>query len=125
MVNGGITHQETVSKWNDMQEFTVLCTYHPASRVVNQTLSRAYKPEIEEYLKAKIDKLESTKAVNDFLQEYNAGNATSKGMRYLLNHWLDIGEKIRKEHNKSFYLTANASADFKRYVSILTLFYFL
>lgn len=93
-------YQESISKWNDMPEFTVFCTYHPAGRVVNQTLSRAYKPETEEYLKAKIDKLKSKKAVNDFLQEYNTENATSKGMRYLLNHWLDIGEKIRKEYNK-------------------------
>jgi uracil-DNA glycosylase len=94
-------YQETVFKWNDMQEVTVFCTYHPAGRVVNQTLSRLYSPETEKYLKEKIDKLKSTKAVNDFLQEYNTKNATSKGMRYLLNHWLDIGEKIRKEQGKS------------------------
>jgi uracil-DNA glycosylase len=107
-------YQETIFKWNDMQEFTVFCTYHPAGRVVNQTLSREYKSKTEEYLKAKIDKLESKKAVNNFLQEYSTENATSKGMRYLLNHWLDIGEKIRKEYNKSFQPTANASAEFKR-----------
>lgn len=108
-------YQETVSKWNDMPEFTVFCTYHPAARVVNQTLSKLYKPETEEYLKTKIDKLEPTKSVNDFLQEYNnTENATSKGMRYLLNHWLDIGEKIRKGHNKSFQPIAHTSGNFKQ-----------
>jgi predicted RNA binding protein YcfA (HicA-like mRNA interferase family) len=31
-------------------------------------------------------------------------NHGSKGMRYLLNHWLDIGEKIRKSNTNHYNL---------------------
>lgn len=83
-------YQETISEWNNIPEFTVFCTYHPAAKTVNMTLPKMYNSETETYLKEKTKKLNSPESVEKFLSEYD-----SKGMRYLLNHWLDIGIKIR------------------------------
>ena len=84
-----------------MSTFTIFCTYHPAAKVVNQTLSRAYTSKTEKYLESKIANLESKESVNKFLLEYkDTSNARVKGMKYLLNHWLDIGVKIRLEYRK-------------------------
>lgn len=95
-------YQEIVSQWSNLPKFTVFCTYHPAARVVNQTLSKAYNSKTEKYLKEKISQLEPTDSIEQFLTEYkDIENATSKGMRYLLNHWIDIGIKIRKEKCES------------------------
>lgn len=96
-------YQETIINWRGMVEFTVFCTYHTSAGVVNRTLSKKYNTKIEQYIKEKFVKLNSPKSVDGFLAEYDdVENGNIRGMRYLLNHWLDIGEKIRKEYNKSF-----------------------
>ena len=86
-------YKQVITKWRDAPEFIVFCTYHTSSGVVNRTVSRNYNfIETEKCIKEKLEKLNSPKSVEEFLSEYSdTQNAASKGMRYLLNHWLDIG----------------------------------
>lgn len=91
---------EEVNSWRGLPLFKVFCTYHTSARVVNQTLSRMYDSEITEKLIAeKSKKLNSTESIISFLSIYGkpASNAIDRGMRFLLNHWLDIGLEIREQ----------------------------
>ena len=93
---------EEVTSWRGLEKFTVICTYHTSARVVNQTLSKAYNlVETELCIETKAAKLPSAKSVEHFLAIYRdpKENSRSAGMRYLLNHWLDIGIEIRKHSN--------------------------
>ena len=96
-------YKETAANWRGLKNITVFCTYHTSARVVNQTLSRQYQcnqKEIEKLIREKLEKLPNQKSVNCFFKKYNdtKNNARNKGMRYLLNHWLDIGVAIRASH---------------------------
>ena len=100
-------YKEGIKNWNKINHtITVFCTYHTSRGVVNRTVSKKYvKTETEKYLKIKRDKLNKPNSVDIFLKTHdNEINVTDCGMRYLLNHWLDIGFEIRsryKEYTKA------------------------
>ncbi len=93
----------TVYNWINIPEFTVFCTYHTSTRAVNGAAAGRYTNETEQYIEEKIKNLGpvNLKSVKEFLSEHNPEGG-GRGMRYLLNHWLDIGEKIREEYHKPF-----------------------
>lgn len=91
-------YKETAANWRGLKNITVFCTYHTSARVVNQTLSKQYnEQEIEELIEIKSKALPNTDLIDDFLRKYSdiKNNSRDKGMRYLLNHWLDIGAALR------------------------------
>lgn len=97
-------YMEKNSSWFDDKSISVYSTYHTSARVVNQTLSRSYNFDIEKSIKNKIvaHKLETQDSIIGFLSKYHdMSNATHRGMRYLLNHWLDIGVGIRTAYNEA------------------------
>lgn len=96
-------YKETAANWKGFENITVFCTYHTSARVVNQTLSKQYQDNqkvIEALIRKKSENLPTQESVNCFLEKYNdtKNNARDRGMRYLLNHWLDIGDVIRANH---------------------------
>ena len=94
-------YKEKVSKWRKKEtDITVFCTYHTVAGVVNRTLSERYKEkkcEIERFIREKTKGFPKADSIKYFLEKIynNTENATHRGMRYLLNHWLDIGTEIR------------------------------
>jgi len=93
----GAYHEE-VASWRGLPTFKVFCTYHTSARVVNQTLSRLYDPsETEQHILEKTEQIDDNESIEEFLDLYREPerNANARGMRYLLNHWLDIGEAVR------------------------------
>lgn len=96
----GAYHQQTPN-WLGEHPIDVYGTYHTAARVVNQTLSRMYHSvETEALIREKTRAIGEPQSVLEFLVKYNRHerNATDRGMRFLLNHWLDIGAGIRRAH---------------------------
>ena len=96
-------YSEDVTSWRGLPQFKVFCTYHTSARVVNQTLSISYDPiETEQYIRDKGSELNSPESIDYFLSIYGEpdSNARDRGMRFLLNHWLDIGVIIRASTNK-------------------------
>lgn len=97
-------YKEIISKWRGLEkEVTVFCTYHTAVKVVNQTLSKQYQgnpKKIENSIKKKSENLPNNESVKCFLKTYGnpKKNVRDSGMRFLLNHWLDIGVAIRANH---------------------------
>jgi hypothetical protein len=92
-------YREEVRGWKGLSGFTVFATYHTAARIVNQTLSRLYDPKkTEKKIEEKAIRLGNPASVEQFLSLYAnpAENTRARGMRYLLNHWLDIGVEIRE-----------------------------
>lgn len=91
-------YREAVSEWKGLPAFTVYATYHTSARVVNQTLSRMYdEDKTEAYIENKLNQIGSPDSVKQFKAHYDnpKSNARARGMRFLLNHWLDIGVAIR------------------------------
>ncbi|MDP2683329.1 MAG: hypothetical protein Q8P28_11140 [Deltaproteobacteria bacterium] len=91
---------EEVNSWRGLPLFKVFCTYHTSAGVVNRTLSRKYDSvKTEKLIAEKSKMLNSTESIIGFLSSYGkpASNATDRGMRFLLNHWLDIGLEIREQ----------------------------
>ncbi len=83
-------YSERVLSWENLTDTIVFCTYHTALKVVNQTLSKFSHGRIERKIKNK-------KAIKEFLEIYSdLENKTARGMRFLLNHWIEIGKEIRK-----------------------------
>jgi uracil-DNA glycosylase len=96
-------YREEVTSWRRLPRFTVFCTYHTSSRVVNQTLSKLYNPaEIEKCINEKVCNFSPHDSIDRFLSTYENPeyNARAAGMRFLLNHWLDIGIEIRRSANE-------------------------
>lgn len=96
-------YREEVEKWRGLKKMVVFCTYHTSARVVNQTLSRAYDPiKTEQFIKQKIAELPSIDSVAQFFSTYRnpETNSRAAGMRFLLNHWIDIGMEIRSSSKK-------------------------
>ena len=91
-------HQEKSKSWEEVQSITVFATYHTSAGVVNRTLARAYDPIVTESQIAKKCRGQiAAPSVAEFLTRYsNLENGHHRGMRYLLNHWLDIGVAIRE-----------------------------
>lgn len=97
-------YSEVACSWRGLPDFKVFCTYHTSARVVNQTLSKSYDPvETENYILRKAQNLNSPDSVNSFLPVYDEPERSSRnmGMRFLLNHWLDIGLAIREKANNA------------------------
>jgi hypothetical protein len=99
------SYYELNRSWLGNKSIGVYCTYHTSSRVVNQTLSSLYdkhSSEIEKLIQKKAEELEEKESVVAFLSKYNdISNAAHRGMRFLLNHWLDIGFGIREAYKNS------------------------
>lgn len=95
--------QRAVHNWRNISEFTVFCTYHTAARAVNNRGAARYTIETEQYIEEKIKNLDpvNLKSVKEFLLEHNPEGG-GRGMCYLLNHWLDIGKKIREEYEMHY-----------------------
>ncbi len=95
-------YKESIKKWDNINHtITVICTYHTSAKVVNQTVSKMYdEKETEQYLQMKKSKLDKTISIDSFLKKYSERNATHLGMKYLLNHWLDIGIEIRSKYKE-------------------------
>lgn len=96
-------YREDVTSWGSLPPFKVFCTYHTSARVVNQTLSRLYNStETEKYIREKLEKLNSQESIKQFLMAHidTDNNSRARGMRYLLNHWLDIGAEMRVSSNE-------------------------
>jgi len=74
----------------------VYCTYHTAARAVNTVAAPLYSPHTDALLQRKAEATGRIDQVQAFLAPY-AGrqDATSRGLRVLLLHWLDIGTAIR------------------------------
>lgn len=86
------------AEWIADKTVRVFCTYHTAARVVNQTLAKMYDPShTEDLILKKSRAIHSPPSVEQFLRRYGEPDKRSadRGMRYLLNHWLDIGLAIR------------------------------
>jgi hypothetical protein len=82
-----------ISNWRGLKDIIVFCTYHTAARVVNGLLRRLYAENIEKSIDGKAAQfLPQRNSIDAFLEKYSKKN---RGMRYLLNHWLDIGIAIR------------------------------
>lgn len=96
-------YKEDVISWRGLSPFKAFCTYHTSARVVNQTLSKLYDPvETEQYIHGKYKSLNSPESVEYFLSNYgDEKNSIDRGMRFLLNHWLDIGVAIRAGSNEN------------------------
>lgn len=95
-------YHENVASWRGLPQFRAFCTYHTSARVVNQTLSKSYDlKETEYYIRVKINKLGEQESINRFLSIYAdpENNSRARGMRFLLNHWIDIGDAIRASLN--------------------------
>ncbi len=95
-------YREEVQAWRGLDNFTVFGTYHTSATVVNQTICNAYRGEkTENLIDAKTARLPSSESIARFLDAYSdpGSNKRSAGMRYLLNHWLDIGMEVRKRAN--------------------------
>jgi hypothetical protein len=110
-------YREENQNWLPEDAMTVFCTYHTSARVVNQTLSESYHAfNTEESIEGKLSKLHERKSTDKFLSDYGnpASNAEHRGMRFLLNHWLDIGEYIRKSYEtwNSFDTCSTEISDF-------------
>ena len=93
-------YQEDIKQWRNMNDLTVFCTYHTSKGVVNRTLSRPNRYDsikTEALIQKKLEKLDDKASVEQFLLFYGnpEKDATARGMRYLLNHWLDMGPVIR------------------------------
>jgi uracil-DNA glycosylase len=91
-------YSEDVTSWRGLPQFKVFCTYHTSAKVVNQTLSKLYDSvKTEAYIKEKVQKLNTPDSINQFLSTYEEPDKDkrSRGMRFLLNHWIDIGLAIR------------------------------
>ena len=74
----------------------VYCTYHTAARAVNTVAAPLHSPHTDALLRRKAEAVGRVDQVQAFLAPY-AGrqDATSRGLRVLLLHWLDIGAAIR------------------------------
>jgi len=98
---------EPNSNWldNDDEVIRVYCTYQTAAGVVNRTLGSKYEArseQIEASIERKASELESHSSIELFLKQYNQpDNTNHQGMRYLLNHWIDIGIGIRAAYKQS------------------------
>ena len=95
-------YREEIESWKGLEKFVICCTYHTSARVVNQTLSKAYDPtETEQFIKRETSELPSSHSVTQFLSAHSnpESNSRAAGMRFLLNHWLDIGAEIRNQSN--------------------------
>ncbi len=94
-------YMEKNCSWIDDKSMSVYCTYHTSAGNVNRTIPPLYKPfadDIEQQIKKKVEanKLDNQDLITAFLSKYhNTSYAPHQGMRYLLNHWLDIGVGIR------------------------------
>lgn len=88
-------------RWLSGSPIHICSTYHTAAKVVNQTLSRSYDESCtEKSIQEKADGLPNPPSIRHFLERHGdpVNRATDRGMRYLLNHWIDIGIKIREGH---------------------------
>lgn len=93
---------EAVNGWRNTEPFKVFCTYHTSAGIVNRTISRLYdRDKTERLIKEKLDKLPSPESVRNFLYQHSniECNASHRGMRFLLSHWLDIGVEIRAKYS--------------------------
>jgi len=84
--------------WREIKhELMIFCTYHTSISTINRNIAPRYKEEIiEPLLEEKIKDLPNQQAAMELLDQYsNLNLTTDKGVRYLLNHWLDIGRIIR------------------------------
>ncbi len=93
---------EKQTSWKGDYDVSVFATYHTATRVVNMTLSKKYSDTTDLFIQEKLLKIEDTSSIKKFLSIYDTsdGQTNAKGMRYLLNHWLDIGQEIRRKYSK-------------------------
>lgn len=95
----GVYKYEIFNWHGNSNMITVFCTYHTSATAVNTHCASRYRRNITE--KSIVDKaanLPHKHSVINFLEKYNNvdANDRDKGMRYLLNHWLDIGSTIRE-----------------------------
>lgn len=97
--NKGAYKEKIINCNGEETNITVFCTYHTSAGVINRTLSDMYEKdaaEIEECINQKIQRIPSVSSAEAFLRKYSdLTNARNRGMRFLLNHWLDIGAEIR------------------------------
>lgn len=96
-------YSEVNDRWLPDGTIRVFCTYHTAGGVVNRTVASAYEDSPSEPVIArKALALGNPGSVDEFLSTYSSlSSSLDKGMRYLLNHWLDIGLAIREAHESA------------------------
>ena len=84
--------------WNGLDRAVICCTYHTSAQAVNRAVAQLYAPEVERHIERKAAELPNATAVERFLAKYDQPEKRpeSRGMRVLLNHWLDIGVAIRQ-----------------------------
>ena len=98
--NGAYRHE--VNNWHGVP-FTILvfCTFHPSVTNVNNHIAKRYNKFVtEKLIQKKLALFSERQSITNFLKKYSNidANASHRGMRYLLNHWLDIGSTIRSVH---------------------------
>ena len=84
--------------WRGIEkEISIFCTYHTSISTINRNVANRYVEEITEpLLNQKMMDLPDRRAADELLAQYsNLNRTTDRGVRYLLNHWLDIGRVIR------------------------------
>lgn len=84
-----------IKKLSSGESVIIFCTFHTAITPINTHIAKLYSPRIQSNLDERLDKYKSYPKVASFLNNYSSDNATGKGMRVLLLHWVDIGRAIR------------------------------
>jgi len=81
------------------QKVIVFSTFHTAITPINTHIARMYSAGIQAKLDQKLESIKNYSNVIAFLKKYSSYETTGKGMRVLLQHWIDIGSAIRAEFN--------------------------
>ena len=93
-------YSEDINSWRGIK-IKALCTYHTSKRAID-TISVYYDSQTtEKSIEEKTKKIGYPNSIIQFLSIYAKADISKehRGMRYLLNHWLDIGEAIRTGSN--------------------------
>lgn len=90
-----------VTKLSELNpKLNLLNTDHPSSTNVNCNLAKLYNQKTEESINKKADKIINRTSIDKFLKELSKkNNNTEKGMKVLLEQWLDISIAINESKN--------------------------